>query len=620
MLAVVLYHANLGIAESGYLGVDIFFVVSGYVIALTITSRVNDDSFSLTEFYARRALRLLPASCVTVFFVGLLSPFFVSSPGLSSLGQQVLGALTYSSNLVLWQQADYFDGDAQLKPLLHYWSLSLEEQYYLIFPLIFLYRSRSRLPLVLCCAGFVASLSLCLIFNDESPVATFYLMPTRAWELAFGALCYLCLRNSRICSGKFFPLIVASLLVLCLLPSGRWGGSHPGLHAIVVCLLSGGLLVLGEREQLLGRVAALRPLSWLGDVSYSLYLIHWPIFAFMRNAYLGELPWMIGALVVPGSVIIAAMMHYKVERPLIRIAKAGDLRIKSAQLSMAFTCLGALALVPIGISEREDPWVGLDEYEKFASCNFYMTEFDYDSACKSSGNPKVLIWGDSYARHLTWGLARTDIGGIVSATMNNCGPAVELALPSNSQRWAEACFRFQESVLEYIESESQVETVIISSLYSYYVGKGDVRTPSGIDSIDLSTSVAAISSAIERIRASGRNVILVSKPPVPNFDAGECVRRELEGRVTLGRDDCKLRRSTYFANGVEVEGLLQEVSKQTATPVLWLSEILCAPDCKVSANAQPLYQDSGHLSFAGSVYLAENNIGSRIASLLSETR
>ena len=187
VLLVVFYHARLGPPVAGYLGVDIFFVISGFLITGLVRKSIERGDFSFTQFYFRRAKRLLPAAYVTFLVTVLCAPVILGSEELNDLVAQVVGAVTFTANIVLWQQAGYFEGPAELKPLLHVWSLSIEEQYYFLLPAsLVLIPRRFWLPAAIATAAL--SLALCIVGGYWKPIATFYLLPTRAWELAIGSI------------------------------------------------------------------------------------------------------------------------------------------------------------------------------------------------------------------------------------------------------------------------------------------------------------------------------------------------------------------------------------------------------------------------------------------------
>lgn len=187
VLLVVFYHAKIGDLAAGYLGVDIFFVISGFLITTLVASGIDRGTFRLRDFYFRRAKRLLPAAYVTFAVTAVLAPWVLNQQELRDFAAQMVGAVTFTGNIVLWQQTGYFSGAAHLKPLLHVWSLAIEEQYYFLLPAALLFIKPTRW---LAGAVILAALSfgLCIVGEMLAPSPTFYLLPSRVWELLIGSI------------------------------------------------------------------------------------------------------------------------------------------------------------------------------------------------------------------------------------------------------------------------------------------------------------------------------------------------------------------------------------------------------------------------------------------------
>src|SRR5436190_3117515 len=241
VLMVVLYHAKVGPTQNGYLGVDVFFVISGYLITTLVARGIARGDFSLVDFYFRRAKRLLPAAYVTIAVTALIAPWFLNQQELHDFSGQVIGAISFTSNFVLWQQSGYFEGASDLKPLLHVWSLSLEEQYYMLLPAVLLL-TRSPLWMRIVTTALIASMLLCIIGVAIKPVATFYLLPTRAWELLLGSFGALWVINATAASKAVGDSVIVRWLYYpsfaCLMLSmvHSFGDRHPGIDAFLVCL------------------------------------------------------------------------------------------------------------------------------------------------------------------------------------------------------------------------------------------------------------------------------------------------------------------------------------------------------------------------------------------------
>ncbi|MBB2487716.1 acyltransferase [Mitsuaria sp. WAJ17] len=623
---VLLHHAQLPGIAGGYLGVDVFFVISGYLITGLVQRALLARRFSFRDFYARRARRLLPAAYVTLALTLLASPWLLNAREQLDLAAQARGALLFASNWVLWQQSGYFQGAAELKPLLHFWSLSLEEQYYLLLPaLLWLSPPRwRRLVVGLLC---LASLALCVRWLTRDANLAFYALPSRAWELGLGSLVALHPRPWPVPAALRTGSAIA-LLVLPLLDLPGW--PHPGPLALCVCLATALLVQHPAGPEAAPR--GLRPLVWLGDRSYSLYLVHWPLMAAVHNAWVGtgkESPpeltaWRLAAL--GAALPLAWLLHRFVELP----GKA-RLRGRPAWVALVLGSL-SLALLP-GLSQR---WVQAPEGHDFAR----LTRPNYGFSalcdaerpyaprpeCQQGAQPRWMVWGDSYAMHLVPGLAHhleaQGAPGLIQATKSSCGPFPGLgpykpeAAPGATfaPRWVAQCHAFNAAVLEWLAGHPEVRTVLLSSLLTQYLDRRQYSprrlTPQGLlseqplDEAGLHQALLDdLRRTVQRLRAMGRQVMLVAPPPRAGFNVPACLERRALGRWTLGATlDCRIDGAHRDASDEAVQSWLQQAG--AVLPVLRFEPLLCRDGrCDVMRGGVMLYRDQGHLSEAGSVWL-----------------
>ncbi len=550
ILLVLLYHAELiGSLRAGYLGVDIFFTVSGYLITGIVVQDLRAGNFTFIAFYARRAKRLLPAAYVTFLATTLAAIFFLTPPEMRDYSRQLLGAVTFTGNIVLWMQTGYFESAAQLKPLLHIWSLSLEEQYYLLLPAALVFTPRrlwtSGVWLVL-----GASLTLCLMLVAVKPGATFYLLPTRAWELALGSLGILVLEGSpyQLWLGRLFWPAFVTLLVLPFYPTGL---PHPGLDALLVCCAT--LVVLLRRHPVFNQTGPARFLARVGDISYSLYLVHWPLLAFAANAWLTAIPLGVRMGLVILALVLGWALFRWVERPLRRaVVPIGGLTVG---LTLASSC--GLVILAFAVNAF-DQWGDPVDFSGGRQGNpGYCTAFESNDTfslqpeCQSGEQPSLLVWGDSYAMHLVPAIAATTSRGVLQATKSTCGPLLGLSHYRTdaffNRTWGLSCLRFNRSVLDYLagpEGES-IQVVVISSFLGQYLGGQVLIEPPCEDGVDAchtpvdgegsqDLAAQALVKAIAAIRALGKQVVLVAPTPTASFDVGRCLLRRSLGKLTFG--------------------------------------------------------------------------------------
>jgi len=634
ILLVLLHHARLlpGL-KAGYLGVDVFFVVSGYLITGIVQRALLAGTFSFTEFYVRRAKRLLPAAYVTFLLTALASSLFLTRPEMKDFTWQLLGAVTFTGNIALWMQTGYFEGAAYLKPLLHVWSLSIEEQYYLLMPaaLVFTPRRFWRAGVVV---ALLSSLALCLMLVSIKPGATFYLLPTRAWEMALGSLGVLVLEGSAagaLLARLFWPALVALLIV----PFFPTGAPHPGLDALIVCAAT--LIVILRRHPMLNTGVAVYGLARLGDISYSLYLVHWPLLAFAANAWVSPVPGLVRLALAALAVVLAWALYYWVEQPGRRA------KISVTRLSMAATLAASATVVMIGFGIYYSQASGnLVDYNFVRRANTglsplceYGNKFTPKPECRTSETPRILVWGDSNAMHLVEGIAVTTSQGIVQATKSVCGPLLGLSSFQSggtyNRDWAIGCIDFNASVFEYIAKTPAVDVVVMASVFGQYladnrllVSKNGARqsVAGSVTEGEVSEEIAAetLRLTVAAVRALGKRVVVVAPPPTGSgVDFGRCLELKANGKAIMGADmpSCAISEARYRVDRAQVQSLLRRVARDADVPVFNFDDYLCkAGVCIVELDRTFLYRDDGHFSYDGSRLLGQKlDIANRLMAI-----
>ncbi|QRM29031.1 acyltransferase family protein [Microvirga sp. VF16] len=610
VLLVVIYHANLGLFPAGYLGVDIFFVISGFLITGLIKYQLEQGRFSFRDFYYRRAKRLLPAAYIVIALTTIAAPFFLSDLGLQEFKYQVLGAITFTGNIALWLQSDYFAQAAETKPLLHVWSLAIEEQYYLVLP-AFLLLTPSRLWLRGVSLLLVISLALCLYLASREPSAAFYLLPTRFWEMAIGSVGAL-LPSYYLLRLSFSWLRLPALAVLLITPASPVGGAHPGTDAVLVCLATLALLLAHTKDNIV-----VWSLAKVGDVSYSLYLIHWPVLVYVRAAWLTEPP----AIAIYGTLAFSLgaswALYRLVEEPFRDGSFSSRKRLTSGLVATSVILgLAPLIVIAATASNIDFKRVRRSNLGLGNACAFkpgYPPK-DIPPTCKTADKPQLLVWGDSYAMAIVPGIAKT-VGdyGVAQLTMSACGPAIgaapfeKRATPRYPRSFAENCIRFNEGVLDILKRQPEIKIVAISSpFYPSLASNNLMLVQYGGSFTEAKTStdlaVRGIKTLVEAVRAAGKKVVVVG--PMPNLavDIGECLERKAQGRLILGKfKDCQIPASEVRKLRAPVLQMLSQVSAEANVEVISPYDFLCNETiCRTELNGKPLYRDEGHLSYEGS--------------------
>lgn len=629
VLSVLLFHAKIGPFANGYLGVDVFFVVSGYLMTAQILRGLNAGRFSFTAFYVRRARRLLPALYSTLAVSTALAYLVLTDRQWSDYLAQLFGALTFSANLVLPFQVGYFEDAADSRPLLHIWSLSLEEQYYLLLPLLlFLVVGKRRAPLPLLAALALSSLVLYLvahlaaissreILQISASQWAFFLLPTRAWELLTGSvIASLHVSATRLTIAPWFArFCLAALVVLLAYPQGpSFGTANP----VIAVLLTAVLLAMKD-DRWLSAVPMTGPVRRVGDWSYSVYLVHWPLMSFAFIAYLGQVPLHISAALLLVSLALGAAQYRYVEQRF-RYARAdsGSWRIL-AGLSAATLALVAMT-APIQMRLAEIEASAIADSGAFRKNNLGLDWrcslgdlSQVEAHCRSGDTPQLAVWGDSYAMHLVPGLLNNPLAshGLVQLTKPTCNPALGLTgIISGNLGAAQDCIAFNDQAFGYLLSSQSIRHVVLSSPFGYFYNGPD-RYLFGGEIVDRHPPLAvqALVETLKRLQEAGKVVTIVSPPPTDGRDIGECLERELAGKLLLGRRDCSIDASIARARGQAVTDALRQVGELTGARVIWLWDRLCDEEvCATRLGDVPIYRDMGHLSIPGSKALLSSAI------------
>ncbi|RYH06682.1 acyltransferase family protein [Tropicimonas sp. IMCC6043] len=409
VLPVILFHAGVAGFGGGFVGVDVFFVISGFLITGILLDDLDRGRYSLLTFYERRARRILPALGFVVLACLPAAWAILLPPDLESFGKSVVAVATFWSNVLFWRESDYFATAAELKPLLHTWSLAVEEQFYILFPLLLavLFRHARRWIVAIFAAALLVSLAGADFGARVKPVATFYLLPTRGWELLLGALVALRMRRApelllasldNLLSGAGLLAILAAVVLFDSTTP------FPGRHAFLPALGTAAILFWAGQGTLVGRLLATRPLVFIGLISYSAYLWHQPFIAFFRYRLPEQEAFV--PLVALLSLPVAWASWKYVETP-VRFGAAWrrrELVFGSAlALLISLTGAGLLLMRDGGLPGRFDP-AEARLFAAFAGGPDYVpvrfNQLRGRAFAPRDGRTRVLLIGDSYGEDL----------------------------------------------------------------------------------------------------------------------------------------------------------------------------------------------------------------------------
>ncbi|WP_082358393.1 acyltransferase family protein [Shimia sp. SK013] len=581
VLAVVFYHFGLPGVSGGFVGVDVFFVISGFLIGgILWREKIATGKLGLGKFYLRRIKRLAPAYVVMAIAVLVVGWLVLLPNDYRETAKGVIAATVYLSNVLFFRQSGYFDGAAEEKVLLHTWSLSVEEQFYLFLPLVFLFLGRSR-PAMLW--GFTALFLLSLIsslpMTERSQPAAFYLFPFRAWELLAGVLLAVWATEKcfeyRVNAGVSYAGLAITLGAVFLIQPGA---HFPGWQAIFPVLGTVMLIANGQHDNLVNRVLSMRVPVAIGLISYSLYLWHWPVLTlttYVRGAYAG--PGEV-ALWIAISGVLATASWAVIEQPVRKAKSLGGPAVLGGAVVASVLLLGVAGYVfrAEGVAGRFGPQANIhiaatgDFLQDFSRCRTANEgPFEGLDVCPIGPEdtpPRMLIWGDSHVRAMYEGLAQiadeSDRAALV-IWRAGCAPAFDLQKQESAATAAQdaACTAANAQIREAFAEMPEISDVVLIGRWSYYAtGKG-----TGIDAHNTITLASdrfdapaqadlfagALRATVQEISYTDRFVHILEQPPEIAFYSAPKVARALaHGQITpdegtrrsaIGRADAERR-------------------------------------------------------------------------------
>jgi peptidoglycan/LPS O-acetylase OafA/YrhL len=440
--AVVLFHAFPTVLKGGYVGVDVFFVISGFLIGGVVFNDTGTRRLSLQDFYVRRIRRIFPGLIVVLLSCLSVGWFVLPPTEFVSLGKHVIGGSGFVSNLVLWRESGYFDTSAELKPLLHLWSLGVEEQFYIIFPLLTLMIVKLRLHRrFIIGTALIASLIYCVMTSNSNPTAAFYSPATRMWEILVGVLMADLITDSKFRFTNPATRSTQSVLGVILLGysivSFDSQTTFPGWHAMYPTVGAALVIWAGPTSLINKHLLSLKPAVLVGLISYPLYLWHWPILVFLR-VHLGHTPSSsVRTLAVLTSLVAAYLTYALIER-FFRFRLAPRHAVRALFTGTACVVIvGALVIMNQGLATRYSgqlrelatfkPNFELDARSPTCWVDQFSAPTAFSKECFTHSSTKAnwLIWGDSHAARLYPGLKSSLPQGIELSqlTKSSC-PAV----------------------------------------------------------------------------------------------------------------------------------------------------------------------------------------------------
>jgi peptidoglycan/LPS O-acetylase OafA/YrhL len=635
VMAVILCHAGFTAFKGGFVGVDIFFVISGYLICAIILKELGEGNFSINRFYERRARRILPA----LFFVMLTCiPFALAwllPEDLKNFSRTLIATSLFSSNIYFWMERnEYFNASSELNPLLHTWSLGVEEQYYLLFPLflIFFWRLGKFKILAILLIVFICSFYLAHRFSITKPELAFYLLPTRSWELLMGALL-----------AFYFDKSNRSSLNIHLKELGSWIGlsailfaiifydkmtPYPGFYSLIPTIGTSLIIIFATQETFMGKLLGSKFLVGIGLISYSAYLWHQPLFAFARQRALIPLSNLDYAILSIFAFLLAYLSWRFIEIPF------KDKKVISNK-SLVFFFVGfTIFFLSIGLTLRnQESWnhpppasendmrIGERNWRECLNSggdsrnDFIVNPCIYTSPIGSG--EKILLIGDSHALLFQYSISKnlSSPGNVILYAGGSCPP---FYFKLNSK-----CADFHRNSAEYAINNFQIKAVILSARWSTYLRNVNFNLRNGVEIVsinpfgkedgDLLKAQHELKEAINYWLDREIPVIFVTDYPTNGKDLGKLARKSQKFDFPISELRENINSGDYYNWISPLSTVLDNFKNNPKFIVLDSYAQLCgkSTDCPLFVGKTPLLSDDNHASRIGA-----DIIGKSIATLI----
>jgi len=626
--AVLVFHAFPTALPGGFAGVDIFFVISGFLITAILAREHAHGRLRLRRFYARRVRRIFPALALVLAATYGLAWFVMNAAEFKHLGKHMAAGAGFVSNWVSWNEAGYFDRDAASKPLLHLWSLAIEEQFYLVWPLVFTLALRwRRAAVTLCAAMLVLSIAANIWLVGEHAAATFFLPPTRFWELLAGAMLALS-PSARPAPGSKADTLSIAGLTLCILSFLllRPEFAFPGWWALLPVLGTSALLAAGPQSWA-NRTLLARPLAvWMGRISYPLYLWHWPLLS-LTFILAGPQPVPAG---VRGAILGASVMLAWLTTAVI------EARFRFGPPHMAKVVVPCLALLSIGfvgsrVYERDGfsfrrgsdaqadvATASLGQGKEFVRQDCATGSQKFPGLCATDRRtpPHFAVWGDSKAEALFWGLVRRSAPdqGWMLLGMRGCAPMSGVERTSAFLRdRPQDCAQANRDILQALISDRSIHTVLLAFTDRDTIGPRFAYSSPRENIIPNADAKVLVLEGIERaviaLEQAGKLVgVILDNPRLP--DPERCMDRAalawpgVRTALALGNRSsaarCDLSYADYLKQRQALDQLIMQIEHRHPNMIVYdPGPVLCDPStrrCPMTMDGKYLYSYGDHVS------------------------
>tara|TARA_X000000950_G_C13869422_1_gene642263 strand:- start:94 stop:2052 length:1959 start_codon:yes stop_codon:yes gene_type:complete len=626
VLPVILYHAGFEWFGGGFVGVDVFFVISGYLISTIIFSEMAEGNFSIVNFYERRARRILPALFFVMAACLPFAWFWMLPQNLLDFGESMVAVSTFVSNIFFWRESGYFANASEFKPLIHTWSLAVEEQFYILFPLFLMifWRFGIKWVTLILVFIFLISLSLAEWASMKYPSPNFFLLPTRGWELLVGVFISIYLKYNthfkshaanQILSLFGFAMIVYSIFYF------QKSTPFPSLYALIPTFGTGLLILTAVQSTLIHKFLSIKPIVGLGLVSYSAYLWHQPLLAFARYRFIDQLSDIYLLLLCGLSIIIAWFSWRYVERPFRNKAKITKQRIFQFSIlgTLFFILVGTLIIHNEGFKNRNYELNQLSTKLAWPAegniSNGCISKFGGDQYCVVSDVTQpisMLLIGDSHANHFFIGLdnyLKQKGENLLMLGAGGCPPLIDVDMGFHHEHGVKLkCFDRMNTLYKNTFNNNNISRVYLSfaqhTLFDMRLSFIDIQNEINFSTDRYKSIKAALIRTINYFKKQGSEVVIIEDLPDSNIEEyAACIFWKRDENSCLQKLMLKETTKQYDLLLTELESEGYKVMRTQKG--LEYFPYTNFSDKDVTNNF--LYRDNTHLSKEGSTYVIESS-------------
>jgi peptidoglycan/LPS O-acetylase OafA/YrhL len=608
VVPVILFHAGFELFSGGFVGVDVFFVISGYLITTILIEDLENQRFSLVSFYERRARRILPALFFVMFVCIPFAWMWMLPSQMKDFSQSLVAVSLFASNILFWRESGYFGAAAEEKPLLHTWSLAVEEQYYVLFPIFLFLAWRYGKNRVFWMIVVMASISLLLSewgWRNKAS-ANFYLAPTRAWELFAGSIAAFIVQKNGVRKDNFLALLGLAAIIFSIFAYDE-STPFPSVYALVPVLGVVLLILYADKETIAAKLLSTKGFVGIGLLSYSAYLWHQPLFAYSSVIWIGEVQWVRIVLILL-TLPIAYLSWRYVERPFrdrARFTRNKIFVLSFISLSMFFV-VGIAGHLSNGFQDRFTPTAHYQLTQTPELFNIECLErypiFANLSTCRASSfnEPEIALIGDSHSHALYESLAaRYSEHTVINLGVWSCFPFV-----NNEHFEKNDCGKKQIQLFNFLETNTQIHTIILSGYWGYLASGGfdtrgvGWRLHSNISDTDAESFIENASDFFTNLDNESIRLVIVEDVPDLDFNPVEC------GDVGLFRfvkSNCTMSNESFIERKSQVDSVMNRLANIfSEVNYVRTEHIFCSEEgCSSLINNETLYKDGDHLSRIG---------------------